>query len=91
MAALLFTVTVAALLFNRNGLLAITGLMSQRSAVSLEIDSLTCIVDSLRSEIELLRTDSAYMEKVVREILGWGRPGELIIRFVPPDTTEETP
>jgi cell division protein FtsB len=82
---------VAALLFNSNGLLAIARLMNQRRDTSMAIDSLTGVIDSLRTEIEMLRVDSAYMEKVVREILGWGRPGELIIRFVPPDSTEADP
>jgi len=31
--------------------------------------------------VERLRTDSAYVERMIREILGWGRPGEMIIRF----------
>ena len=60
--------------------------MRERRETSAEIDSLATVIDSLRTEAEMLRTDSAYMEKVVREILGWGRPGELIIRFMQPDT-----
>lgn len=91
MAALLFSATIAALLFNSNGLLAIAGLMKQRSETSREIDSLTVVLDSLRTEAEMLRSDSAYMERVVREVLGWGRPGELIVRFVRPDSTGGIP
>jgi cell division protein FtsB len=82
--------TVVALLFNRNGFLAISRLMNERSAVSTEIDSLTTVIDSLHMEIEMLQTDSATMERVVREILGWGRPGEVIIRFVPSEGMEDS-
>jgi len=82
--------TVVALLFNRNGFLAISRLMKERGTVSAEIDSLTTVIDSLHMEIEMLQTDSATMERVVREILGWGRPGEVIIRFVPPESMEDS-
>jgi hypothetical protein len=33
-------------------------------------------------------SDSLYLEKMVREILGWGYSDEYIIRFVHPDSTE---
>jgi len=81
---------VVALLFNRNGFLAISRLMNERGTVSVEIDSLTELIDSLHLEIEMLQTDTTTMERVVREVLGWGRPGEVIIRFVPPEGMEDS-
>ena len=81
---------MVALLFNRNGFLAISRLMNERGTVSVEIDSLTELIDSLHLEIEMLQTDTTTMERVVREVLGWGRPGEVIIRFVPPEGMEDS-
>ena len=43
-------------------------------------------IDSLNTVIDLLENDSLYMEKRVREILGWGREGEMVVRFMEPDT-----
>src|SRR5215831_14549662 len=34
----------------------------------------------LREHVQRLETDNAYLEKVVRERLGWIKPGELVYR-----------
>jgi len=80
-------VTVVAILaFNRHGLLALADLKTEVDSISRSIDSLTLEIDSLESEIRKLSSDSLYLERMVREILGWGRSGEYIIRFSSPSS-----
>ena len=81
-------IIVAILVFNRHGFIALAGLKGDVDRISLSIDSLQAEIDSLESEIEQLVSDSLYLEKMVREILGWGREGECIVRFFSPDSTE---
>jgi len=78
-----FVLVVITLLFNRNGIMAISALRAEMDLVSRTIDSLDREIDSLEMEIDMLLADSAYMEQVVRSVLGWGREGEYIIRFTP--------
>jgi len=79
-----FVIVVGILVFNRHGFIALAGLRGDVDLMSRRIDSLRIEIDSLESEIERLKSDSLYLERMVREILGWGRPGESIIRFVLP-------
>ncbi|PIE51306.1 hypothetical protein CSA37_12205 [Candidatus Fermentibacteria bacterium] len=79
-----FLIVGAILLFNRNGFVAITRIQSQVDSLRRENESLESRIDSLENTILLLESDSSYMEKRVREILGWGRDNELIIRFTEP-------
>jgi len=50
-----------------------------------EIDSRAALLDSLEECARRLTTDSLFMETRVREVLGWGRPDEHIVRFVEPE------
>ncbi len=68
-------------IFNRNGVLNYLALRREKENLRREVDSLEAVRDSLALEVERLRSDSAYIEQVIREVLGWGRPGEMIIRF----------
>lgn len=81
-AVVLFILAVGFVLFNRNGVLALMRMRKRREAIEHQIDSLNMEVESLRTEIRMLRSDSLYMERKVREILGWGRPGEFVVRFL---------
>lgn len=82
-----FVLVVVILVFNRHGFIALANLRNDIENISLSIDSLQQQVDLMNSEIEQLLSDSAYMEKMVREILGWGREGEHIVRFIRPDSS----
>jgi cell division protein FtsB len=42
-------------------------------------------VDSLTAEIERLKSDTVYIEKMAREKLGMARPGEKIYKFIEQD------
>ena len=83
-----FVIVAAILVFNRHGFIALSGLKGDVDRISLSIESLHAEIDSLELEIQLLQSDSIYLEKMVREILGWGREGEHIVRFTELDSTE---
>lgn len=82
--ALLLLVTFALVLFNRHGFLANRQLEVQMEETRNAADALRAELDSLENIIHRLQHDSLYMETLVREVLGWGRPGEHIVRFVAP-------
>jgi len=75
-------VLALSLVFNRNGLIAISDLKGSIDMTQRSIDTLSRRVDSLRTETDGLQSDSEYIEKAVREVLGWGRPDEFVIRIV---------
>lgn len=81
-------IVVAILVFNRHGFIALAGLKEDVDTISLSIDSLQTEINSLEMEIEHLKNDSLYLEKMVREILGWGFEDEHIVRFLNSDSTE---
>jgi hypothetical protein len=83
---IVFILVVVTLIFNRNGFVALGELREEIARVSGSIDSLETQISGLESDLERLSSDSVYMEQMVREILGWGREGEFIVRFVPPDS-----
>lgn len=80
-----FLVTGAILLFNRNGFMAITEIQDDVHGVIAGNESVSAEIDSLNHVIYLLENDSSYMEKRVREILGWGREEETVIKFMEPE------
>lgn len=80
-----FLITGAIMLFNRNGFVAITEIQEEVNGVISENDSISTEIDSLTLVIHQLENDSVYMEKRVREILGWGRSGETVIKFMEPE------
>lgn len=82
-----FVIVAAILVFNRHGIIALAGLKGDVDRISLSIDSLHAEINSLELEIELLKSDSIYLERMVREILGWAREGEYIVRFEEADST----
>ncbi len=82
-----FVIVAAILVFNRHGFISLAGLKGDVDRIALSIDSLHAEIDSLELEIELLESDSIYLERMVREILGWAREGEHIVRFTEADST----
>ncbi|MFO8184459.1 MAG: septum formation initiator family protein [Candidatus Aegiribacteria sp.] len=81
-----FVLLVVILIFNRHGFMALAGLKGDVERMDGRIDSLRNEIDSLEAEISRLQNDSLYLERMVREVLGWGRAGEHIVRFVRPDS-----
>jgi len=45
----------------------------------------------LRSSFEALRHDPKAVERLARERLGYAKPGEVVIRFEPPPSTNTAP
>jgi cell division protein FtsB len=81
-----FLVTGAILLFNRSGFMAITEIQDDVNSVVTENRQLSRDIDSLSQVVYLLENDSLFMEKRIREILGWGREGETVVRFMETET-----
>lgn len=60
---------------------------SHREQLTREIDSLTRLVDSLRSHRQRVLTDPRTQERIAREEFGMVRRKELLYRFAdPPDS-----
>ncbi len=77
----MFVLLAAFLLLNPDGLLSLGSLQGELDSARATRDSLVLLRDSLHTRIEALQGDSAAMEEAIREILGWGRPGEFVIRL----------
>lgn len=83
--AVLLLMTAALVLFNRHGFLANRQLEVQMQETRRELEVLRTQLDSLELTVGRLQNDSVYLESRVREILGWGRADEHIVRFVNPE------
>ncbi len=57
-------------------------LQQREITVRARIDSLTLAADSMRAYRDSLLTDAGVQERVVREVLGMVRPGELSVIIV---------
>ena len=60
-------------------------LRAERRASEDRIAQLRTEVENLHSEIEALENDPLAMERAIREVLEFARPGETVIRFVEHD------
>lgn len=84
---LIFFVTAVALLiiftlvFTEKGFYTNYKLNQEKEALKITLDSLKRINDSLRTEIELLKSDDFKIEKVAREKYGMVREGEKIYKI----------
>ena len=59
----------------------------QQEEIEREIKGLEIKIQALAEERDLLKNDSEYLEKVIRDELGLVRPGEVIYKFVPDETS----
>jgi cell division protein FtsB len=79
----LFLIGMMALaIWGKHGLLEVWSRQRDLMALAQEIDAIEHENTKLSQEIRRLRDDMGYLEKIVREELGWVRPGELVIEFV---------
>jgi len=67
------------------GLIQLWRLQQREVALNHEVMRLQVQQDSLRREIELLHTDTTYIEKIARERYKLGKPGEKIYTIVKPE------
>ena len=73
---------LAILTFMNQGFLDIYRAYKQDRELTIKIKDAQTEADSLRSEIERLKNDTAYIEGLAREKIGMARKGEKIIKFV---------
>jgi cell division protein FtsB len=66
--------------FGNRGILKRVDLELRRDQLSEQVQQQHAISDSLRSEIQRLKTDTAAVEQLAREKYGMVRPGERIYR-----------
>ena len=72
-------------------------LKSEEERLSQKIQEIDAQIKTLADERHLLQTDVAYLEKVIREELGFVKPGEIVYELItkknpsnPPRATSET-
>jgi cell division protein FtsB len=79
----LFLIGMMALaIWGKHGLLEVWGRQRDLMELAQEIDDIERENSKLSQEIQRLRGDIGYLEKIAREELGLLRPGELVIEFV---------
>lgn len=67
------------------GLIQLWRLKQREVALNREVMRLQVQQDSLRREIQLLQSDTTYIEKIARERYKLGKPGEKIYKIVKPE------
>jgi cell division protein FtsB len=66
-------------------------LRQHASALAIQLNRLHVDNAAIRDRIARLRTDDSYLELVIREDLGYVRPGELVYRFPKTQRAKEFP
>lgn len=75
--------------FGDKGILRAMQAMRQKEALQKEVHRLEQTNSELRREIEALRSDQRYLERIARKELGLVREDELVYQF--PDSKEDKP
>jgi cell division protein FtsB len=71
-------------IWGKHGLIEVWSRQQDVMALAQEIGAIERENARLSQEIQRLRDDMGYLEKIAREELGWVRPGELVIEFAEP-------
>jgi cell division protein FtsL len=69
-------------LFGNQGLIAIYKASNENRSLAEQINESRRTIDSLENEIERLKNDTSYIEKIAREKLGMARRNEKIYKFI---------
>lgn len=77
--------------FGVRGLLHLGGLAQEREALEADVFTVLRENEALRGCIGRLETDDVFLEKVVREELGFVRPGDFVYRFETPASDAAAP
>jgi cell division protein FtsB len=80
--ALLFAGLMLYFLFSPNDFFRLWRLESKRQALERDIDTLGKKLEAARQDIEKIKQDKDYLEKVAREKLGMAKPGEKVYKFI---------
>ena len=81
-AGVFLVVMLALAIWNDRGVLAMWRMQHEVTQLASEVRALEQDNQSLWRDIERLRGDMSYIEKIAREELGLVRPGELVFEFV---------
>lgn len=76
---------IYAFLLGENGFVRIAMLRAERAQLDADITALTRSEALLTEEIERLKTDDFYIEKMGRERFGYLKPGDRVYRLIPID------
>ena len=66
--------------FGRGGVVNLQRLQAEQVRAETQVFTLAQQNTRLREHLRKLESDDAYLEKLVRERLGWIKPGELVYR-----------
>ena len=80
--SIVIVIALAVLTFMNQGFLDMYQAYKQDRELTRKIEAAHAEADSLRAEIERLKSDTAHIEGIAREKLGMARKGEKIIKFV---------
>jgi cell division protein FtsL len=69
-------------LFGNQGFIAVYKAYKQDRALTQQISDSKRTIDSLKDEIERLKKDTTYIERIAREKLGMARRNEKIYKFI---------
>lgn len=70
------------ILFNKHGILRLATLRQEQTQLNEQIIELQAKAESLRSDVNSLETDMAYIEQLAREKYRMVRRGEKIFRII---------
>jgi cell division protein FtsB len=73
----------AAAAAGHRGVTALVGLQAEQHALEQKVVRLQRANDDMRTHLERMRSDREYLERVVRQRLGWVEPGEIVYRVSP--------
>lgn len=69
-------------LFGNQGLIAVYKAYNEDRSLTEQIKESKRTIDSLKDEIERLKSDTSYIERIAREKLGMARRNEKIYKFI---------
>jgi cell division protein FtsL len=69
-------------LFGNQGLIAVYNAYNEDRSLTEQIKESKRTIDSLKDEIERLKSDTSYIERIAREKLGMARRNEKIYKFI---------
>ena len=75
--------------FGAHGYLAMRRSEKQIQQLRGQIEKLNQENQSLAGQVNALKTDPKAIEKIAREDMGMARPGEMIFKLPPPETTDK--
>lgn len=81
-------IVLALLVFGDQGFLDMYRLRRTDKVRAAEIVAARETIDSLRNEIERLKNDTAYIERLARELLGMAKRDEKVFRFLEEEREE---